>query len=153
MQRTEISLDCDSLHLQSLFFKLLCDESSEEVQVACVGLIWRILIHGNTNVLLKTRSEWTKCIEFLLLNRKMAVREAFCTQINSFLEDPILPFLFCDEEKTTKIKEQKFLDIINMPYQQLKIPRSLILFWNLLLKLWLQLISTVNFSCFLFSCW
>ena len=42
----------------------------------------------------------------------MAVREAFCSQINSFLEDPILPCLFCDEEKTTKIKEQKFLDII-----------------------------------------
>ncbi|KAM4099355.1 hypothetical protein ACJW30_07G152300 [Castanea mollissima] len=43
---------------------------------------------------------------------KKAVREAFCTQINSFLEDPILPCLFCDEEKPTKIKEQKFLDII-----------------------------------------
>ncbi|KAF3944319.1 hypothetical protein CMV_029205 [Castanea mollissima] len=60
MQRTEISLDCDFLHLQSLFFKLLYDESSEEVQVACVGVIRRILIHGNTDVLLKTRSEWTK---------------------------------------------------------------------------------------------
>nr|POE65846.1 serine/threonine-protein kinase atr [Quercus suber] len=112
MQRTEISLDCDFLHLQSLFFKLLYDESSEEVQVACVGVIRRILTHGNTDVLLKTRSEWTKCIEFLLLNRKKAVREAFCSQINSFLEDPILPCLFCDEEKPTKIKEQKFLDII-----------------------------------------
>ncbi|KAK4562116.1 hypothetical protein RGQ29_004827, partial [Quercus rubra] len=112
MQRTEISLDCDFLHLQSLFFKLLYDESSEEVQVACVGVIRRILIHGNTDVLLKTRSEWTKCIEFLLLNRKKAIREAFCSQINSFLEDPILSCLFCDEEKPTKIKEQKFLDII-----------------------------------------
>ena len=112
MQMTEVSLDCDSLHLQPLFFKLHCDESSEEVQVACVGLIWRILINGNTDVLLTTRSEWAKCIEFLLLNRKKAVREAFCTQINSFIEDPILPCLFCDEEKPTKIKEQKFLDII-----------------------------------------
>ena len=112
MQSTEISLDCDFLHLQSLFFKLLYDESSEEVQVACVGVIRRILIHGNTDVLLKTRSEWTKCIEFLLLNRKKAIREAFCSQINSFLEDPILSCLFCDEEKPTKIKEQKFLDII-----------------------------------------
>nr|XP_023888733.1 serine/threonine-protein kinase ATR-like [Quercus suber] len=80
MQRTEVSLDCDSLHLQSLFFKLLCDESSEEVQVACVSLIQRIHIHGNTDVLLKTRSEWTKCIDFLLLNRKKAVREAFSAE-------------------------------------------------------------------------
>ena len=50
----------------------------------------------------------------MLLNRKKAVREAFCTQKNSFLgiEDLILHCLFCDEEKPTKIKEQKFLDII-----------------------------------------
>ena len=114
MHRTEISFDCNFLHPQSLFFKLLYDESSEEVQVSSVGIIRRILIHRNTDILLKTRSEWTKCIEFLLLNRKKAVREAFCTQKNSFLgiEDPILHCLFCDEEKPTKIKEQKFLDII-----------------------------------------
>ena len=154
MHRTEISFDCNFLHPQSLFFKLLYDESSKEVQVSCVGIIRRILIHRNTDILLKTRSEWTKCIEFLLLNRKKAVREAFCTQKNSFLgiEDLILHCLFCDEEKPTKIKEH-FWTLLNMPYQLLKIPRSLILFWNLQLKLWLQLISTVNFSCFLFSCW
>ena len=51
-------------------------------------------------------------LNFCLLTEKKAVREAFCTQINSFIEDPILPCLFCDEEKPTKIKEQKFLDII-----------------------------------------
>jgi serine/threonine-protein kinase ATR len=112
MQRTEMSLDCDFIHLQSLFFKLLYDESSEEVQVACVGIIRRILIHGNTDFMLKTRLEWSKLIEFLLLNRKKAVREAFCTQISSFLEDPILHCLFCDEDKPNKIKEQMFLDII-----------------------------------------
>uniref|UniRef100_A0A2N9HIL2 Serine/threonine-protein kinase ATR n=1 Tax=Fagus sylvatica TaxID=28930 RepID=A0A2N9HIL2_FAGSY len=43
---------------------------------------------------------------------KKAVREAFCTQISSFLEDPILHCLFCDEDKPNKIKEQMFLDII-----------------------------------------
>ena len=42
------------------------------------------------------------------------VGEKFCTQKNSFLgiEDLILHCLFCDEEKPTKIKEQKFLDVI-----------------------------------------
>ncbi|XP_062175775.1 serine/threonine-protein kinase ATR isoform X2 [Alnus glutinosa] len=112
MQRMEISLDGDFIHLQSLFFELLYDESSEEVQVACVEIIRRILVHGTADVLLKTRSEWTKCIDFLLLNRRKAVREAFCTQISSFLEDPILSCLFSDEGRSNKSKEQNFLDII-----------------------------------------
>ncbi|XP_059445807.1 serine/threonine-protein kinase ATR isoform X2 [Corylus avellana] len=112
MQRMEITLDSDFIHLQSLFFKLLYDESSEEVQVACVEIIRRILVHGTADVLLKTRSEWTKCIDFLLLNKRKAVREAFCTQISSFLEDPILSCLFSDEGRPNTSKEQNFLDII-----------------------------------------
>jgi serine/threonine-protein kinase ATR len=112
MQRMEISLDSDFMHLQSLFFELLYDESSEEVQVACVEIIRRILVHGTADVLLKTRSEWTKCIDFLLLNKRKAVREAFCTQISSFLEDPILSCLFSDEGRSNNSKEQNFLDII-----------------------------------------
>lgn len=111
-QRMEISLDSDFIYLQSLFFGLLFDESSEEVQVATVEIIRRILVHVTPDILLRTRSEWIKCIDFLLLNKRTAVREAFCTQISSFLEDPILTCLFPDEDRSTKSKEQSFLDII-----------------------------------------
>lgn len=112
MQMIEIFLDCDFIHLQSLFFKLLYDESSEEVQVACVKMIQRILIHGPKAVLLKTRSEWIKCVELLLFHRKKAIREAFCSRISFFLDDPILSCLFSNEEASNKTREQRFLDKI-----------------------------------------
>ncbi|KAG7975717.1 hypothetical protein I3843_06G113400 [Carya illinoinensis] len=112
LHQTEISLDSDFFHLQTLFFEILYDESSEEAQVACVGILRRILIHVTPDLLLKTRSEWTKCIEFLLLNRRKAVREAFCSQISSFLEDHIFSYLFFCEGRSNQSKEQNFLDII-----------------------------------------
>ncbi|XP_010266921.1 PREDICTED: serine/threonine-protein kinase ATR isoform X2 [Nelumbo nucifera] len=112
IQSLENGLDCDFGNLQSLFFELLLNESSEEVQVACVGVIQRILMHGTKDILLKTRSQWIQCIEFLLLNRKKAVREAFCSQISWFIEGPILNCLFEDGEASNKTKEQKFLDQI-----------------------------------------
>ncbi|OWM80452.1 serine/threonine-protein kinase ATR isoform X2 [Punica granatum] len=99
-------------YLQSLFFKLLYDESSEEVQVTCVQNIRRILGHGTTEILIKARHEWVKCIEDLLLCRKKDVREAFCSQISVFAEDPILTCLFSTEYGQSKSKEQIFLDII-----------------------------------------
>ncbi|KAA8546139.1 hypothetical protein F0562_020967 [Nyssa sinensis] len=112
IQNLELDVDCDFILLQSLFFELLYDESSEEVQVACVGVIRRILVHGTADVLLQTKSEWIKCVEVLLLHRKKAVREAFSTQISFFLEEPILNSLFLDGEVSGKTKEQKFLDKI-----------------------------------------
>lgn len=108
----ESDLNFDYLQLLSLFFKLLYYNSSEEVQVAYVGTIRRILVHGTTEVLLKTRSEWMKCIDFLLFHRNKAVREAFSTQISFFLEEAILNCLFLDEEAVQKTKGQKFLDKI-----------------------------------------
>ncbi|KAJ0089366.1 hypothetical protein Patl1_32855 [Pistacia atlantica] len=110
MQSKDIAFSCDLINLLSLYFDLLYDESSEEVQLACVRVIRRILVHGTGDVLLKTRSEWIKCIGFLLLNRKKAIREAFCSQISSFLEDTVLSCLFLDENASSK--EHKFLDII-----------------------------------------
>ncbi|KAJ0077184.1 hypothetical protein Patl1_35864 [Pistacia atlantica] len=109
-QSKDIAFSCDLINLLSLYFDLLYDESSEEVQLACVRVIRRILVHGTGDVLLKTRSEWIKCIGFLLLNRKKAIREAFCSQISSFLEDTVLSCLFLDENASSK--EHKFLDII-----------------------------------------
>ncbi|XP_034681323.1 serine/threonine-protein kinase ATR isoform X6 [Vitis riparia] len=110
IQTVEIGLDHDYIHLQSIFFNLLYDESSEEVQVACVGVIRRILLHGVPDIVLKTKSEWVKCVENLLLHKKKAVREAFCMQISFFLEDSVLSCLFLDGEASDKTKEQKFLD-------------------------------------------
>ncbi|XVE93918.1 hypothetical protein REPUB_Repub01dG0235600 [Reevesia pubescens] len=100
------------VHLHSLYFNLLYDESSEEVQLACVGAIRRILLHGPQDVLLKKRMEWVRCIDFLLLNRKKSVRESFCTQISSFLQDPILSFLFLDGTASCKSGEENFLEMI-----------------------------------------
>ncbi|CAL5376955.1 unnamed protein product [Camellia sinensis] len=112
IQSIEFGFDADFVNLQSLFFKLLYDESSEEVQVACVGIIQRIIAHGTKDILLKTRSEWIKCVEYLLLHRKRALREAFSRQIGFFIQQPILNCLLLDEEESNKTKEQKFLDKI-----------------------------------------
>lgn len=108
----QFDLNTDYVQLLSIFFDLLYDNSSEEVQISCVGMIRRVLAHGTTDILLKTRSAWIKCIDFLLFHRNKAVRDAFSTQIGFFLEDPILNCLFLDEEARTKTKEQKFLDKI-----------------------------------------
>ncbi|KAL5856184.1 hypothetical protein ACOSQ3_006018 [Xanthoceras sorbifolium] len=112
MKSMDTGFSCNFISLLPLYFNLLYDECSEEVQLACVGVIRRILVHGTEDVLLKTRSEWIKCIEYLLLNRRKAIREAFCTQISSFLQDTILCCLLSDGNASTKSNEQKFLDII-----------------------------------------
>lgn len=109
----DVGFSCDFMHLLSIYFNLIYDESLEEVQLACVGVIRRILVHGTRDILLKTRSEWIKCIGYLLLNRKKAIRDAFSTQISSFFQDSILLYLFTDGNASTKGTEQSFMDIIN----------------------------------------
>lgn len=106
----DASLDCNFIQLQTLFFELLFDESSEDVQISCVKVIHRILAHGAADILLKTRFEWIKCIEFLLVSRSKDLREAFCNQISSFVDGHILSSIF--PGGTDKSKEQKFLDTI-----------------------------------------
>lgn len=105
-------LICDYTHLQSLFFELLYDQSSEEVQVACVRIIQRILLHGTEDILLKTRSQWIQCIDFLLLNENKNVRQAFGSRISFFLQEPILETLFSDKDVSDKSREQRFMDKI-----------------------------------------
>ncbi|XP_041996259.1 serine/threonine-protein kinase ATR-like isoform X2 [Salvia splendens] len=105
-------LICDFMHLQSLFFELLYDQPSEEVQVACVRIIQRILLHGTEDILLKTRSEWVQCIDLLLLNKNKNVRQAFGSQISFFLQEPILEILFSDKDVSNKSREQRFMDKI-----------------------------------------
>ncbi|KAK6118684.1 hypothetical protein DH2020_047597 [Rehmannia glutinosa] len=112
VHEADFLLSCDYTYLQSLFFELLHDESSEEVQVACVRMIQRILLHGTKDILLETRSQWVQCVDFLLLHRNKNVRQAFGSQISFFLQEPILDYLFLCEDAAKKSKEQIFMDKI-----------------------------------------
>ncbi|KAJ1436334.1 Zinc finger C2H2-type [Sesbania bispinosa] len=105
-----VSWDCNFIQLQSLFFELIFDESSEDVQISCVKAIHRILAHGAPDTLLKTKYEWIKCVEFLLTSRSKELREAFCSQISSFMDVHVLSSIFAGD--TDKSKEKKFLDTI-----------------------------------------
>ena len=109
---TEDTKACYCIQLQSMFFNFLYDESSEEVQLACIEVLHRVIIHTERDVLLKTRSEWVKCIEFLLLHSKRSLREAFCNQISFFLEGSTLVCLFPEGEMPNLSSEQMFLDKI-----------------------------------------
>ncbi|XP_050363920.1 serine/threonine-protein kinase ATR [Argentina anserina] len=111
-------LDCNFHHLQSLYFELLNDESSEEVQVACVKNIRRVLVHGGRENLLESRVVWITCVKYILINSKKAIREAFCTQISSFIEGSNLSCLFPDEGMPSNGKEQGFLNIINNSFSE-----------------------------------
>ncbi|KAL0383893.1 UNVERIFIED_CONTAM: Serine/threonine-protein kinase ATR [Sesamum radiatum] len=110
MQETDFLSSCDYTYLQSLFFELLYDESSEVVQVACVRMIGRILLHGTKYSLLKTRSQWVQCIDFLILHGHKNVRQAFGSQISFFVQEPILECLFFLKDAANKSKEQRFMD-------------------------------------------
>ncbi|KZV39346.1 serine/threonine-protein kinase ATR [Dorcoceras hygrometricum] len=113
VQKSELLLNCDYTHLQSLFFDLLYDEaSSEEVQVACVRMIQRILLHGPVDILLKTKTKWLQCLDFLLLHRNKTVRQAFCSRIGFFLEDSVLNSLFSSGNSADISREQVFMDKI-----------------------------------------
>ncbi|XP_075094243.1 serine/threonine-protein kinase ATR-like isoform X1 [Nicotiana tabacum] len=120
LQKKESTRDHDYVYLQSIFFRLLFDESSEDVQLACVRVVQRILLHGTENILIKTRYEWLKCVDFLLIHRKRAIRESFSKQIGFFIEEPILNCLFLDEgghESVSKSKERKFIDKIKHAFE------------------------------------
>lgn len=112
VQSKDISFYSDFSFLLNLYFDFLYDESSEEVQLSCVRVIRRILVHGTRDVLLKTRYEWVKCIEFLLLNKRKAIREAFCTQIGYLIQDTVLSSLILDENASSRSNELKLLNVI-----------------------------------------
>lgn len=112
IQSRDTSIDFDLSHLRTLFFDLLYNESSEEVQVSCVQNLRRILVHEPSNDLIDRGSEWCRCVKYLLLNGKKAIREAFCSQISSFLSDSVLSCLFYNVGTEDKSNEQNFMDII-----------------------------------------
>ncbi|PWA62876.1 ataxia telangiectasia-mutated and RAD3-related protein [Artemisia annua] len=109
-------MDCDYTSLIRIFFILLYDES-EEVQLSCVSIVGRILVHMSADTLHETKFKWLKAIDYLLLHRRKSVREAFSRNIRWFIEHPILTGLFLDEESAGKTKEQRFLDKLRQGYE------------------------------------
>ncbi|RDY02662.1 Serine/threonine-protein kinase ATR, partial [Mucuna pruriens] len=142
----DFSLDCNFIQLQSLFFELLFDESSEDVQISCVRVIHQILAHGASDILLKTRFEWIKCVEFLLTSRSKELREAFCSQIKFFVDDLILSLIFAGD--ADKSKEQKFLDTIKHAMTVAGSPHIL----ETLMECTAEIMVTVNIDSKLFLC-
>ncbi|XP_010416834.1 PREDICTED: serine/threonine-protein kinase ATR [Camelina sativa] len=111
MVKLEMDHHRDYFNLQ-LYFNLLNDESSEETQLACVEVIRRILGHTPPDILVRTRSQWIECLEYLLLHVNTDVREAFCAQIGIFVQHPILGCLFHGDDAMEKSCEQKFFSLI-----------------------------------------
>ncbi|XP_057427688.1 serine/threonine-protein kinase ATR isoform X2 [Lotus japonicus] len=142
----DISLDCNFNQLQSLFFELLFDESSEDVQISCVKVIHRILAHVTPDILLKTRFEWIKCVKFILTSRSTELRETFCSQISSFMDDHILSLIFAGD--TDKSKEQNLLDLIKHAMEVAESPRIL----ETLMECIAQIMVAVDIGSKLFLC-
>ncbi|CAA6663251.1 unnamed protein product [Spirodela intermedia] len=100
--------DFDIVEIQTLFFKFVFDDSSEEVQIATVGVMPRILGHVTGDILFETKATWIKCIDFLLLHSRKSVREAFSREISSFLEGRILECLFSEGHENNKAGQNFF---------------------------------------------
>lgn len=109
-QQDGVSNKLNFISLQAMFFQFLYAESSEDFGIACVQVLPRILRHAPQDTLVETRNQWIQCIDYLLLHKIKAVREAFCGIVSCFLEVRILESLFLDGEASGKTKEQKFLD-------------------------------------------
>lgn len=111
-EMVKMELDRHHDYFESLYFNLLYDESCEETQLACVEVIRRILGHTAPDILARTRSQWIKCLQYLLLHVNTDVREAFCAQIGIFVQHPILSCLFLDEDAMEISCERKFFNLI-----------------------------------------
>ncbi|KAL2937004.1 Serine/threonine-protein kinase ATR [Bienertia sinuspersici] len=138
--------DCDFSYLHSLFFSFLFDDSSDEVQVSCIEILQRIILHLERKVLLETRSQWIKCIEYLLLHKKRSLREAFCSQISFLLDDNILNCLFPEGETQNASKRQVLLDQIGKALATTEDPQIV----ETLLESVAELMVAVDINCQLF---
>ncbi|XP_020579052.1 serine/threonine-protein kinase ATR [Phalaenopsis equestris] len=110
LQNSKLDINFDRVNLPSIFLQLLYKESSEAFLVAYVTVLPRILKHADQSTLLTTKYKWIECIDYFLLHKMRAVREAFSTGIICFVDKHILEALFMDGETSNKTKEQKFLD-------------------------------------------
>ncbi|BAT93667.1 hypothetical protein VIGAN_08019000 [Vigna angularis var. angularis] len=143
---SDFSFDNIFIQLQSLFFELLFDESSEEVQLSCARVIHQILAHGASDILLKTRFKWIKCVEYLLTCRSKELREAFCSQIRFFVDNLILSSIFSGD--ADKSKEEKFLDTLKHSMTIAGSPHIL----ETLMECTAEIMVAVNMDCKLFIC-
>lgn len=109
----QMDIDCDFVRFQVLFFEFLYDDTVEELPVVCIQMLPRILRHSSKDILLKTRSKWRDCIDYLLLHKVKAIRDAFRMVITCFLEDHVLELLFGDIEGSGNNKEQRLMDKLN----------------------------------------
>ncbi|XP_057837480.1 serine/threonine-protein kinase ATR isoform X2 [Cryptomeria japonica] len=96
----------------SLFAQLLFHELSQQVQVACIKSISRLLRHASKSGLAETKNLWIKCLEVLPLHENRAVREAFCSQIHCFTEKNVMDSLFENDNTCNKTKEENMLRIL-----------------------------------------
>ncbi|XP_042464961.1 serine/threonine-protein kinase ATR-like isoform X2 [Zingiber officinale] len=111
----KVDFDCDDnfVKFQAQFFEFLYDDSVEEFHDVCIKLLPRILRHSTKNILLKTRSKWSECIDYLVLHKSKGIRDTFCMEISCFIEDHIFDILFSDLEGNSNAKETRFLDKLN----------------------------------------
>lgn len=98
---------------QPLFLQLLFGEASQQVQVAFVMSMSRILLHATQRDLIATKDDWLKCLQILPLHPLRAVRKAFCFQIRCFFHIHVLNGLFDGEDANdTATKELRMLGIL-----------------------------------------
>lgn len=96
--------------LQLLFSHLLFGETSEQVQVAFIESLGRLMHHMTVAELQLTRAEWLKCLNVLPVHHRRAVREAFGSQVHGFVEKKILEGLFdIPDEDPTSSRELQML--------------------------------------------
>lgn len=134
--------------LCSLFFELLYDEMLEEVQIACVQNIRRILVHMSEDMFDKRKHDWIKCVKYLLLCKRKGVREAFCSQISHFTKDSVLARLFSDDDAPGQNKEM-FMNMIKQVLRETEDPQ---VFETLLESIAELMVSvTVGNDIFMFS--
>ncbi|CAN6463926.1 unnamed protein product [Victoria cruziana] len=111
--------------LHDLILKFLLDGSAEGIQVACVEVLPRILMHGSEDWLVSTSTQWVRVIEHLLLHNKRTVRQSFCLSIHRFLEARVSNSLFVDGAAYGKTGEQVFLDKIKHAFVATEDPQVL----------------------------
>lgn len=105
-----VDWDDSFVRFQAQFFEFLYDDSVEEFHGVCIKLLPRILRHSTKDILLKTRSKWSECIDYLVLHKAKGIRDAFRMEISCFIEDHIFDILFCDMEGNSNAKERRFMD-------------------------------------------
>lgn len=95
--------------LHHIYLKFVFDESAEEVQVACVENISYILRHSTQELPHDLKAQWMRCLDYLFLNKKRSLREAFSQQMSCFVEGIVWGSLFVDGDAPNGRKDNTVL--------------------------------------------